>query len=101
MRVIEGIKESLGVTPGQMVFNVLVKVLFDCVRGLFVITLQGEEIVAALLPNLARDSCLAAHGIDRDHTAFDGQQVQEVRNRRDLIGFAVGFQLANDEPTTL
>ncbi len=36
MRVIKGIKEILGGAPGQMVFDVLMKVLFDCRIRLFV-----------------------------------------------------------------
>ena len=72
MRVIEGIKEILAVTPRELVFNVLMKVLFGRRIGLFVITLQGQEIVAALSADLRSDGRLTAHSIDRHNTAFDG-----------------------------
>jgi hypothetical protein len=44
---------------------------------------------------------LASHGIDRDHTAFDGHQVKEVRNRRDLVRLLIRFDLASNEATLL
>jgi hypothetical protein len=72
MRVIEGIKEVLGRAPSQLVFDVLMKVLFDRSVGLFVVALQGQEIVATLVPNLRSDGRLTAHRIDGHNTTFDG-----------------------------
>ena len=72
VRVIEGIKEVLGRAPGQLVFDVLMQVLFDRRIGLFVIALQGQEIVATLVPDVLRDGCLTAHRIDGDNTALEG-----------------------------
>ena len=72
MQVIEGIKEIFGVTPGQLVFDVLMKVLFDRSVGLFVVALQGSEIVASLVQDLVSDSRLTSHRLDGDNTAFKG-----------------------------
>ena len=71
VRVIEGIKAIRGSAPGPLVFDVLMKVLFYCIIGLFVITFSCQEVGTALVPDLARDGCLAAHGIDGHETAFD------------------------------
>src|SRR5262245_32763123 len=52
--------------------NVLMKVLCDRSIGLCVVALQGQEIVAPLVPNLLRDGRLTAHRIDGHNTTFDG-----------------------------
>jgi hypothetical protein len=72
VRIIEGIKEVLGRTPVQLVFNVLMKVLFNLSIDLFVIVFQGQESVATLVPSLLSDGRLTAHRIDGHHTTFDG-----------------------------
>src|SRR4029453_18842909 len=59
-------------TPGQLMLDMLMKVLFDRSICPFVIGLQRQEVVATLVADLASDSCLAAHRIDRHNTAFDG-----------------------------
>ena len=56
----------------SIVLNVLMKVLCDRRVGLFVIALQGQEIVATLVPDVLRDGCLTAHRIDGDNTALEG-----------------------------
>jgi hypothetical protein len=94
VRVIEGIKETLAGTPGQVVFDMLMKVLFDRGIGLFVVPLQGQEIVAVLITDVRRDGRLTAHGIDRQKTAFDSSQWEQGGNGRDLIGLRLGFGLA-------
>src|SRR5262249_15345766 len=66
--------------------------------GLFVVALQGQEIVTTLALDLISNGRLAAHRIDGHNTAFDGKQVQKVWNGRDLIGLAVRLQLADDNP---
>jgi len=101
MRVIEGIKEVLGRAPGQLVFDVLMKVLFDRSAGLFVMALQGQEIVATLVPNLLSDGRLTAHRINGHQTTFDGSQREEVRNGGKLIGLFLRFDLAYHKATLL
>jgi hypothetical protein len=76
VRVIAGIKEMLGGAPCQLVFDVLMKVLFDRSVGLCVIAFQCQEVVAALVLALARDGRLAAHGINGHNTAFDSEQLE-------------------------
>ena len=73
VRVIKGIKEILGVPPGQMVFDLLLKVGFDGRVGLFIVALQGEEIIAALVSHLGRDRRLTVHGINGHDTPFEGK----------------------------
>src|SRR5437870_6829399 len=51
VRVIEGIKEILAGAPGQVRFDVRMAVLFDSLIGLFVIALQGQEVVTFLGPD--------------------------------------------------
>lgn len=94
MRVIESIKEIRGCTPRQLVFNVRMTVLCNRRVGLFVITIQGEEIVTALVSDLASDGGLTAHRINGHHPAFDGSQLEEVRNSGDCIGLCLCPQLA-------
>src|SRR6266545_1033269 len=72
VRVIESIKEILDSAPGQLGFDVLMEVLFDLSIGLFVITLQRQEIVTALALDLARDGRLASHRINGHNTPFNG-----------------------------
>ena len=101
MGVIERVKEIVLVPPREMVFDILMKVLFNSRIGFLMIAFECEEIVASLLQDLLGDMGLASHGLDSDNASFDQQQLQQVRNRGDLIGFAVGLQLANDETAVL
>ena len=72
MGVIERIKEIVLLAPQEMVFDLLMKVLFHRCRGLAMIAFEGEEVVASLREDLLSDSRLAAHRINRHNTAFDG-----------------------------
>src|SRR5215831_17869548 len=101
MRVIKGIKEILVTTPGEMGLDVLMKVLLDCRIRLFVMALQRQEIIAALVEDLLSDGGLTAHRIDGHHTALDSEQGEQLWHSGDLIGLRIGFALAYDEPTTL
>jgi hypothetical protein len=98
VRVSEGSKGSLGGTPGQLLRDVLMKVRVDSGIRLFVIGLQSQEVVTALGAYLARASHLAAHSIDRHNTAFESYQLEEVWKGGDLIGLAISFDWANNEP---
>src|SRR5207245_10140148 len=100
-RVIEGIKEVLGRAPGQLVFDVLMKVPFNRSVGLFVVCSQGPEIVSPLALDLASNGRLASHRIDGHNTAFDGEQLEQFWNGRDLIGLGISFDLAYNEATVI
>jgi hypothetical protein len=73
MGVVERVKEIVSIAPRQVVLDVLMKVCFDGRIGLFVVALQGSEVVAALGPDLVRNSSLAVHSINRHHTPLDGE----------------------------
>ena len=76
MGVIKRVKEILRIASGEIVLDVLMKVLCHGSVGLFVIALQGQEIVAALGEDLVRNRRLTAHRIDGDDTTFDGEQLE-------------------------
>jgi hypothetical protein len=99
--VIKRVTEIPRLSPGQIVLDVLMKVLGDGGIGLFVIALQGQEIVASLGEELVRDSRWTSQCIDGDNTAFDGEQLEEFWSGRDLVGLAVRPGLANNETTLL
>ena len=101
MRVIESIKEIRGCTPRQLVFNVRMTVLCNRRVGLFVITIQGEEIVTALVSDLASDGGLTAHRINRHGTAVQIQQAQNRRNGGNLVRFGINRGLGQHEPALL
>src|SRR5262245_42926718 len=81
--------------------NMVMEVLFDRRIGLFVMTFQGQEIITALVPNLARNRRLTAHGIHRHTTPFDGSSLQEFRHGGDLIGRALRLALTHNEAAVL
>jgi len=72
MGIVECIKEISRGAPSQLMLDMVMKVLFDRRICLFVIGLQRQEVVATLDADLASDSRLAAHRINRHNTAFDG-----------------------------
>jgi hypothetical protein len=90
-----------GAKSWQLVFDVRMKVSFDGLIGLFMITLQGQQVVASLRLDLARNGRLASHRINGHNTAFDGEQLEQCRNGRNLIRCGVGFDLAYDEAPLL
>jgi hypothetical protein len=65
-------------------------------RGL--IALEGQDIVRPLLHNLLGNGALTPHGVDRHHTPLERQEVQEFRNRGDLVGFCVHLPLPQHDP---
>ncbi len=46
---------------------------------------EGQHVVAALLDHLGRDLALAGHGVGGDHHALEAEQLEELRDRRDLV----------------
>src|SRR5207244_11424222 len=99
--VVELIKEIVCIAPWEVVFDLLMKVRLDSCRGLFVITLSCQEVVTSLVQDLRSNGRLTAHRINGDNAAFDGKQMEEFRNGRNLIRFGVGFELTHDETTLL
>jgi hypothetical protein len=56
MRVIECIKEIVLLAPQEIVFDLLMKVLFHRRRGLAMIAFECEEVVTSLREDLLSDS---------------------------------------------
>jgi hypothetical protein len=63
------------------------------------IAFQSEDIIGLLLDDLARDGALAAHRVNGDDRAFDRQEVEQLRDRDNLVGFFRHLHLP--EHTTL
>src|SRR5579883_2390356 len=63
----------------------------------FLILLECQDVVSPLLDNLSGDLALAAHRVDCDNAASDGQYAQEFRDSGDLVGFVVDLDLGQDE----
>jgi len=72
MGVIEGIKDIGLLAPQEIGFDLLGKVLLHRRRGLAMIAFEGEEVVASWREDLLSDRRLAAHRLNRHHTALDG-----------------------------
>ena len=62
---------------------------FDVITKTALIASQGQDVIRLLVDNLLRDLALASHSVDGDDGTFDGQQVQQLWNSDDLIGFSV------------
>ena len=70
---------------------------FDVIAQRPLVTFQPEDIVGFLLDDLPCDGALAAHRVDCDDRAFDRQQVQQLRDRDDLVGFVRDFHLSQHQ----
>lgn len=62
------------------------------------ISFQRQDIVAALLDHLGRDRALAVERVGGRDAAFERQQVQQLRHRRDLVGLAIDRKLTQQQP---
>jgi hypothetical protein len=99
--VVERIKEIGRIAPREIVLDLRMKVLGNSCRGLFVIVLACQEVVATLVQDLRRNGRLTAHRIDGDNAAFDRSQVEQFWYGCDLIGLLLRFELAYDKPSLL
>jgi len=62
------------------------------------VVLQRQHVVRARLADLVGDGLLAAHGVDADHGTPQIQQIQHLRDGRDLVGLAVHGLLRQHQP---
>lgn len=62
------------------------------------IAFEGEHIVRFLFDDARCDRLLRPHRVDGDDRAFDREHVEQFRDRRDLVGFAVDGALRQHEP---
>ena len=67
--------------------------LLDLLVERRLVLLDGQDVVGFGLTDLLGDLLLAAHRIDRDQCPGDLQQLQQFRNRRDLVGFLLDHDL--------
>jgi len=67
-------------------------------EGLFLVSLQRQDIVPAALHDLPGQVSLAAHRINRDDLAAQAELPQQVREGRDLVVLGVDHPLGHDQP---
>jgi hypothetical protein len=68
--------------------------LLDRLLEVALVAFEPQHIVAALGDNLLGDGALAAHGIDGHETPLEIKQLQQLRDRRDLVGLFLRRLLA-------
>src|SRR5215467_2589164 len=101
MGVVERIKDIGRIAPWEIVLDLRMKVLGNRCVGLFMIVLECQEVVPALVQDLRSNGRLTAHCINGDNTTVDRQELQEFWYGRDLIGLLLCFDLAYDEASLL
>ncbi len=62
------------------------------------VTLEGEQIIAALVDHLLGDLALAAHRVRGDGSALQRQQFQGLRHGDDLVRFVANSKLTQNQP---
>ena len=72
----------------------------DIVSERSLVALEGKDVIGLFVDDLLGDGPLAAHGVDRDHGAFDGQHVQELRDGDNLVGLVGHLHLTQHHALT-
>ena len=62
------------------------------------VVLERQDIVGALGPDLLGDLLLAAHRVERHDAAFEPQDIEQLRDGRDLVRLAIDRALAERQP---
>jgi hypothetical protein len=70
---------------------------FDILAQRSLIALEGKDIVGSPVDDLAGDVALAAHRVDGDDGALDGQHVQQPGDGDDLVGLVGHLDLGEHE----
>ena len=79
VRVVVGVTSEVpGPFQGGCILHPVVETL--------VVAPHAQHVVGPLLPDLARDRLLAAHGIEGNDAARQAQHVQQLRDGRDFVG---------------
>src|SRR5204863_509322 len=81
------------VQAGETAVESLPEDLLDVFEEVFLVVLNDEGVVPALIDDLLRDGLLAAHRVDGDQSAVEFQQLQKRGNGRDLVGFRIDGNL--------
>jgi hypothetical protein len=63
------------------------------VRQVFLVVLDGQQVITAPVENLPGNLGLTADGVDRDDAALEGQCVEQRFDRRNLVALAAGVFL--------
>src|SRR5208337_3703864 len=69
----------------------------DVLVEMRLVLLHGQYELASPLHDPSGDVLLAAHGIDRHDGSLEIQKLEQLRNRRDFIGFRLGCHLAQGQ----
>ena len=70
---------------------------FDLLVHRRLIPFERDDVTGAALHDFADDLLLAARRVDRDDRAFEIQQLQQIGDRGDFIGFFIRLDLSDDE----
>ena len=76
------------------VLHRLVERLADVLGEMRLVLLDRQHVLAPLANDPGGDLLLAAHGVEGHHGSIEIQQLQQFRNRGDLVGFGVRRHLA-------
>ena len=69
--------------------HLLVEKEFDIVAQAALIAFDAEHVIGLFVDDLCGDLLLAAHGIDGDDGALEGQQVEKLGDGGDLVGLLI------------
>ena len=84
---------GIGEIPGFLFREKKLHVVTQCA----LVALQSEDIIGVTVDNPGGDIFLATHGINSDDGTVQRQQVEQVGDRRDLIGFVIHLALTEDQ----
>ena len=85
----------------KVIVRLVCKVIFQAFATPFgyhpvqvgVVGFEGKNVVGMRRVDIFSDGLLAAHGINGDYAVWDGQELQELRDRRYFIGFFICLHL--------
>jgi hypothetical protein len=64
------------------------------------VAFQRQHVICLFLFELSGDLLLAAHRVDGGRRALQREQIQQIRDRRDLVGFVRHFRLREHQSLT-
>src|SRR5579872_274882 len=81
----------------EVAFDLLVEVRGDGGFESRLVVFGGNDEVAAAIDDLLADVFLTAHGVDSDDGAREVNLLEQLRNRRDLVGLCFGGDLSQGD----
>lgn len=79
--------------PSKVVLQVIEKECPDSFQQGWLVSFDGQAVIALGLDNLFGDLGLATHRVDGDQTPLDFQHFQQLGNRCDLVAFSIDHGL--------